>query len=123
VALLLHVRRCLLLCLQVLHENYVLATAVLLGEAGKLLISLAMLVLGVLSPEPVPLAAVPRHLFEVCTGRSMLLMGVPGIMYFFHNQLIFIALQHVNAATYAILTQLKFLAAAGQRGSDIGNER
>jgi UDP-sugar transporter A1/2/3 len=95
---------------QILHERYSTTSLVLLCELLKLCVSFAMMVLS--CGDALSIRELPSRLRLLLLSRGMLLISLPGMLYFVHNQLAFIALQRVDATTFAILTQLKFLTAA-----------
>lgn len=87
---------------------------VVLMELVKLLVSLLMLLLGFKVASAVPLRSLPSHVASLCGSRGMLLMGVPGLLYFIMNQLVFVGLQNLDAATFSLMSQTKLITTASQ---------
>lgn len=83
------------------HKNYIPSTVVLLVEIAKVVISLVVL-LG--SGESIN--AVVKFVKDVPV-REHLQMSVPAIVYMIQNNLYFVALRNLDAATFQVLAQLK----------------
>lgn len=81
-------------------------------ELVKLLFSLSMLLVGFRIASRVPLRSLPAHVGGVLGCRAMLLMGVPGLLYYCMNQLVFISLSYLDSSTFALISQLKLITAA-----------
>jgi len=85
------------------HDEYNISSVVVMVELVKILLSMLMIYL------ENPSRALSRYLELTQTARPMC---VPALVYFVQKLLSFVALQYLDSAVYAILTQLKLLTTA-----------
>jgi solute carrier family 35 (UDP-sugar transporter), member A1/2/3 len=84
----------------VLHEQYATWTTVVFNEVLKLAFSCFMQ------------SRTGRELHKVFVGWDFVSMAIPGLLYYLMNRLAFVGLEHLDASTYAIVSQLKILTTA-----------
>jgi UDP-galactose transporter len=97
---------------QVLKEQYLTSTTIVLNEVVKLCVAILMIFIGFRIQRAVRLRDLPRHLMSIMFCREGLLMIVPGLLYFLMNQLAFVGLENLDASTYSLVSQLKILTTA-----------
>ncbi|KAK3881814.1 hypothetical protein Pcinc_013767 [Petrolisthes cinctipes] len=92
------------------HQPYLITTAVLLSELLKLALSLTFLHLE--SGRVVSVTG--RRVYEEVVSRvwETLKLAIPAFLYVVQNNLLFIALSNLDAATYQVTYQLKILTTA-----------
>eukprot|EP00040_Diaphanoeca_grandis_P023751 m.129679 g.129679 ORF g.129679 m.129679 type:complete len:358 (+) comp29416_c0_seq1:349-1422(+) len=92
------------------QKSFVKTTAVVMAEAFKIVAS--ALLLGYERQDG--LFNLIGHLKEECIDnwRSTILLAIPAGLYTLQNNLLFIALQNLNGATYQVTYQLKILTTA-----------
>merc|ERR1712194_702084 len=91
--------------------TYILSTAVILGEAVKLLVSLlGIMYTSVRSGNPT--ATVTAEFQSAIDVTGLLKMSVPALLYLVQNNLLFYAMTNVDAAMYQVTYQLKTLTTA-----------
>lgn len=92
------------------NSRYISTTAVVMSEFFKIVGSLVLL----LYEQRKHLSSMAEFLrHEPIDGmRDQLKLGVPGLLYTLQNNLLFIALSNLPAATYQVTYQLKILTAA-----------
>jgi UDP-sugar transporter A1/2/3 len=88
------------------HNTYSPASVVLVSEFMKLAMSVGLLLF---NGESLPVIA--RTLSRVKASDSLRL-AVPATIYTVQNNLVFLALQNINSATFQIISQLKVLTTA-----------
>lgn len=88
------------------HSRYSPAAAVLCGELLKLLLSLALLLGSGERLHTIVLTLLRLHPLDHVR------LAVPAAVYTVQNNLVFLALQHINSATFQVFSQLKVLSTA-----------
>jgi len=92
-----------------LHESYSTSSVLLVMEVSKLLLSAVQIVVSE-EPSDVPDGSpLSKYLFLV---RNGLVMAVPAAIYLVMNILGFVALAHIDAATFSIVSQMKVFSTA-----------
>lgn len=92
-----------------LRETYSTSSVLLVMEAVKLILSMGMIVYAG-SPSDVPSgSALSKYVFLIRRSQKMM---VPAVIYLVMNILGFVALGHIDAATFSIIAQMKVFTTA-----------
>jgi len=89
-------------------QPYIGTTCVVCSECVKLLLSFSLVILD--SWADGPCKTMRRLFFE--DKRSFLLMGVPGLLYTFQNNLLLIGIENLSVTLYQVANQTKILTTA-----------
>ncbi|XP_068241881.1 UDP-N-acetylglucosamine transporter-like isoform X2 [Palaemon carinicauda] len=92
------------------HQQYIITTAVLLSEILKLTLSLGFLHIETGKMAKVTFDRLYRDV--VLNVWETLKLAIPAFLYVVQNNLLFIALSNLDAATYQVTYQLKILTTA-----------
>jgi drug/metabolite transporter (DMT)-like permease len=92
-----------------MHETYSTSSVLLAMEAAKLLLSAERLVNCGLPSDVPDGTAISKYCFLIRTSHKM---AVPAVIYLIMNILGFVALAHIDAATFSIVAQLKVFSTA-----------
>eukprot|EP00658_Telonema_sp_P-2_P072813 TRINITY_DN6190_c0_g1_i3.p1 TRINITY_DN6190_c0_g1~~TRINITY_DN6190_c0_g1_i3.p1 ORF type:complete len:205 (+),score=61.30 TRINITY_DN6190_c0_g1_i3:189-803(+) len=104
---------CMVLVLRysMVNNKYILSTAVILGEAVKMVVSFLGLVIGGFNTGN-PLAAIRTDLASGMELTGLLKMSIPAMLYLLQNNLLFFGMANLDAGTYQVTYQLKTLTTA-----------
>ena len=92
-----------------LRETYSTSSVLLVMEAVKGLLSMGMIVYGG-APSDVPTgSALSKYVYLIRRSQKMM---VPAVIYLIMNILGFVALGHIDAATFSIIAQMKVFTTA-----------
>eukprot|EP01084_Bolivina_argentea_P166960 289847_1 len=98
--------------------SFAITSAVFLAESGKCLVGIIVTLYDIINGNSSIQQNKNKNIFIQLTNEvfndtnTVLKMSVPAILYMIQNNLLFTALQHLDAAFYQILYQLKMFSAA-----------